>query len=52
MGRGFEFLDITNDENEVDVEQFDRKSARREKEYKISKSSKCKRKAFKRDIRH
>jgi len=51
VSHGFEFLDITdNDEVEVDVEQFDRKSVRREKEYKISKSSKCKKKAFRRGI--
>lgn len=52
MSRSFEFLDVTDDEDEVDVEQFDRKSVRREKEYKISKPSKCKRKAFRRDIRY
>lgn len=51
MSRGFEFLDITDDDEvEVDVEQFDKKSARREKEYKISKPSKYKKKAFKREF--
>jgi hypothetical protein len=52
VNRAFEFLDVADDENEVDIEQFDRKSVRREREYKISKSSKCKKKAFKKVDRY
>lgn len=45
-------FDFVEDDDEVDVRNFDKKSARREKEYKITKSSKSKKKAFKKDFRY
>ena len=52
MKGGFDFLDFVEDDKEVDVESFDRKSVRREKEYKITKASKNKKRAFNKDFRY
>ena len=52
VSNGFRFLKSSDSMEDIDINQFDRKSVRREKDYKTTKSDKIKKKAFKRDFRH
>jgi hypothetical protein len=52
VGSGLRYLESNDGMEDIDVNQFDRKSVRREKDYKTTKSDKMKKKAFKRDFRY